>query len=130
MAAPLLGGGAHPPLDDIAHIVQLALTPVFLLSGVGTLLNVFNTRLARVSDHSEHVADLLDAGPSAADAARLNAHLARLRRRIVALDTAIALGAWAGRRPVPRRSRCSSGRCATVRWRPGWWSCSGWRWSA
>ena len=96
MATPLLGGGAHPPLDDIAHIVQLALTPVFLLSGVGTLLNVFNTRLARVSDHSEHVADLLDANPGVEAAARLNAHLARLRRRIVALDTAVALGGVGG----------------------------------
>ena len=40
------------PLDSIAHVIQMALTPVFLLSGIGTLLNVFNTRLARVSDIS------------------------------------------------------------------------------
>ena len=30
-------------LDNIAHIIQVALTPVFLLSGIATLLNVFST---------------------------------------------------------------------------------------
>jgi hypothetical protein len=33
------------PLDTVAHIIQVALTPVFLLSGIATLLNVFSTRL-------------------------------------------------------------------------------------
>jgi len=42
------------PLESVAHIIQVALTPVFLPSGVGTLLNVFATRLARVTDHMEH----------------------------------------------------------------------------
>ena len=34
------------PLDNIAHVIQVALTPVFLLSGIGALLNVVRTRLA------------------------------------------------------------------------------------
>ena len=42
-------------LDTIAHIIQVALTPVFLLSGIATLLNVFSTRLARVADRIETV---------------------------------------------------------------------------
>ncbi|TXM89720.1 DUF2721 domain-containing protein, partial [Methylobacterium sp. WL122] len=46
-------------LDGIAHIIQVALTPVFLLSGVATLLNVFGARLARVSDQAERVSGLL-----------------------------------------------------------------------
>ena len=96
MADPSMGLGAGVRLDDVAHIVQVALTPVFLLSGVGTLLNVFNQRIARVSDHSEHVSDLLKAGPDAGSEVRLAAHLARLRRRLVALDAAIALGGVAG----------------------------------
>lgn len=37
-------------LDTIAHIIQVALTPVFFLTGIATLLNVFSTRLGRVSD--------------------------------------------------------------------------------
>lgn len=88
--------GAPPRLDDVAHIVQVALTPVFLLSGVGALLNVFNQRISRVSDHSEHVSELLKAGPDAGTAALLDAHLARLRHRLFALDAAIALGGVAG----------------------------------
>jgi hypothetical protein len=47
-------------LDTIAHIIQVALTPVFLLSGIATLLNVFATRLARVGDKVEVVTKALD----------------------------------------------------------------------
>lgn len=85
------------PVDTIAHVIQVALTPMFLLSGIGTLLNVFNTRLARVSDHSEHTSDLLAANPGGAEAALLRRHLRRLRARVVlALDLSIALGALGG----------------------------------
>src|SRR5215472_4478963 len=38
---PLLSlGNAATPLDLVAHIIQVALTPVFLLTGIATLLNV------------------------------------------------------------------------------------------
>ncbi len=84
------------PVDTIAHVIQVALTPMFLLSGIGTLLNVFNTRLARVSDHSEHTSDLLAANPGGAEAALLRRHLRRLRARVLALDLSIALGALGG----------------------------------
>ena len=83
-------------LDSTTHIIQVALTPVFLLSGIGTLLNVFNTRLARVADHSEHAADLLSADPDRPDAALLRRQLRRLRQRTVALDLSIALSAMGG----------------------------------
>ncbi len=83
------------PVDSIAHVIQVALTPVFLLSGIGTLLGVFNTRLARVSDHAEHASTLLKDCEDA-EAAVLLAHLRRLRRRTVALDVAIALAALGG----------------------------------
>jgi len=84
------------PLDGVAHVIQVALTPVFLLSGVGTLLNVFNTRLARVTDHMEHSEELLLANPDGPQAAVLRSHLHRLRRRTVALDIAVTLGAIGG----------------------------------
>ncbi len=83
-------------VDDVAHSIQVALTPVFLLSGIGTLLNVFNQRLARVSDHTEHVASLLAADPSGEDAHRHVAHLVRLARRTLALDASILLAAVGG----------------------------------
>ena len=84
------------PLDNIAHVIQVALTPVFLLSGIGALLNVFNTRLARVSDHVSHTADLLAADPQGEDSALMRRHIRRLRRRVLALDAAIVLAALGG----------------------------------
>jgi hypothetical protein len=47
-------------LDTVAHIIQVALTPVFLLSGIATLLNVFSTRLARVADRVDAVSRALE----------------------------------------------------------------------
>jgi hypothetical protein len=84
------------PLDSIAHVIQVALTPVFLLSGIGALLNVFNARLARVSDHVSHTADLLAADPQGEDAALMRSHIRRLRCRVLALDAAIVLAALGG----------------------------------
>ena len=84
------------PLENVAHVIQVALTPVFLLSGIGTLLNVFTTRLARITDHMEHAEELLRTQPGSQDAATLRGHLHRLRRRTFALDVAVALGAIGG----------------------------------
>jgi len=83
-------------VDDIAHIVQVALTPIFLLTGVGTLLNVFNTRLARVSDHDQHLGELLRANADEETRRWLQRHAARLQLRLCALDAAVALTAIAG----------------------------------
>jgi hypothetical protein len=83
-------------VDSVAHVVQVALTPVFLLSGVGTLLNVFNTRLSRVSDHREHIEELLRGELDEAEGARLRAHLRRLQHRTNVLDASVVLGAIGG----------------------------------
>jgi len=74
----------------------VALTPVFLLSGIGSLLNVFNTRLARVSDHAEHAAELLEQDTEGPDANLMRSHLRRLRHRTLALDAAIVMTAIGG----------------------------------
>jgi len=71
-----------------AHVVQTALAPVFMLSGIGTLLNIFATRLARVGDQ----VDLLAA--EACDAA-VSFRLRSLRRRSQALDLAVLTAAIA-----------------------------------
>jgi len=39
-----------PESNDVASAIQLALAPVFLLAGVGALLNVMTGRLARIID--------------------------------------------------------------------------------
>ncbi len=82
-------------LDTVAHIIQVALTPVFLLSGIATLLNVFSTRLARVADRVEAVSKAL-AGADADAATALSVQLAYLHRRSLALDVAVVLGAVGG----------------------------------
>jgi hypothetical protein len=93
---PIISAMASDTIDNTAHLVQIALTPIFLLTGAATLLNVFNTRLARVSDHHEHIAELLRAGPDENEIARLLAHDVRLRRRLLALDAAVSLSALGG----------------------------------
>ncbi len=83
-------------LTDTAHVIQVALTPVFLLSGIGTLLNMFNLRMSRVADHAEHVSDLLEKETDEPKAAKLYAHMTRLQRRTSVMDTAIVLGGLGG----------------------------------
>jgi hypothetical protein len=39
-------------VHDIARVIQLALAPAFLLTAVGSLLNVFANRLVRIVDRS------------------------------------------------------------------------------
>ena len=39
-------------LGDIGHVIQLAITPVFLLTAVGTLINVLVNRLGRSVDRA------------------------------------------------------------------------------
>jgi len=43
---------ADPNISVIAHVIQLAVAPVFLLTGVGALLSVMTNRLARVIDRA------------------------------------------------------------------------------
>ncbi|MEP6943386.1 MAG: DUF2721 domain-containing protein [Betaproteobacteria bacterium] len=46
-----------PTTGVIAHAIQLAIAPVFLLTGVAGLLSVMATRLARVIDRARHLED-------------------------------------------------------------------------
>ena len=81
-------------LDLVAHVIQVALTPIFLLSGIATLLNVFATRLARVADVVAQITKAMEqADPDQCE--DLVRQLLRLRRRSIALDAAIVLGAIA-----------------------------------
>jgi hypothetical protein len=41
---------ADPSITTVAHVIQLAVAPVFLLTGVGTILNVMTSRLSRIID--------------------------------------------------------------------------------
>jgi hypothetical protein len=76
-------------LEAAARVVQLALTPVFLLSGIAALLNVFASRLGRVADQ----ADVLS---KASKEEVRDSRLRLLRWRSRALDWAVVLAAMAG----------------------------------
>ena len=39
-----------PALNDIAHVIQLAIAPVFMLTAIGTVTNVLAGRLGRAVD--------------------------------------------------------------------------------
>ena len=67
-------------LDLVAHIIQVALTPIFLLSGIATLLNVFSTRFARVADRAEQITKALEEAETDDNGNRI-AQLNHLRRR-------------------------------------------------
>src|SRR3954454_3868299 len=44
-----------PAVNEIAHLISLAIAPVFLLAGIGSILNVLAQRLARVGDRARRL---------------------------------------------------------------------------
>jgi hypothetical protein len=78
-------------VESVGRVIQVALTPVFLLSRIASLLSVLSTRLARVADRVGALADQLEAdGP--VDRRKLWRRLASLRRRSHVLDAAVMMG--------------------------------------
>lgn len=76
-------------LEAAAHVVQLALTPVFLLSATATLVGVFAARLARVADRA-HTLSQEGTAPMRDEL------LTVLRSRLRALEVAVVLSALSG----------------------------------
>jgi predicted MFS family arabinose efflux permease len=44
-----------PQAADVAHLIQVALTPIFLISAIGVTLNVMTSRLARIVDRARNM---------------------------------------------------------------------------
>ncbi len=78
------------PVTGIAHSIQLAVAPVFLLAGIGGLLGVLTNRIGRIIDRSRKLQDQF---PSSAEAqhAELRDELGLLARRARLINGAIAL---------------------------------------
>ena len=74
---------------SIAAVIQLSIAPVFLLAGIGAILNVMTQRLARVIDRARSVEAALEAGEGAAATARHRRELAALSRRMTLVNAAI-----------------------------------------
>ena len=75
---------------DIAHTIQLAVAPVFLLAGIGSILNVLAGRLARIIDRSRQLALEFTPNDHPDHAAQVR-ELRLLDRRIMLANMAIFL---------------------------------------
>jgi hypothetical protein len=76
---------------DIAHAIELALAPVFLLSGIWVFLGVLASRLARIVDRARTMEQELRL-PEAHDADRIRSQLQSLSKRARYINIAITLG--------------------------------------
>ena len=79
-------------ISDIGHVIQLAIAPVFLLTGVCTMLMVLTNRLARIIDRTRTLEDRLDAAPNDAHMDELDV----LYRRWHLINFAITLSTACG----------------------------------
>lgn len=73
----------------VAHVIQLAVAPVFLLTGVGAILNVMSNRLGRIVDRARQL-ELKLAAAEGADRAELERRLRTLSGRARLVGHAIA----------------------------------------
>jgi len=81
---------AVPNAIQIAQSIQLAVAPVFLLSGVGIVLTVLTNRLARVIDRARKLEDA-GANTSGTDLRDRQEQLRTLGRRARLLNRAITM---------------------------------------
>lgn len=75
---------------DIAHLIQVALTPIFLMTAVGVTLNVLTNRLARIVDRARNLENSLNR-PEVVAPAGAHRQLEVLARRSVYINAAITL---------------------------------------
>jgi hypothetical protein len=76
---------------DVAHLIQVALTPIFLISAIGVTLNVLTSRLARIVDRARAMENELCRPDYRADGRDLHAALPVLARRARYINAAITL---------------------------------------
>ena len=85
-----------PELADIAHVIQLSIAPVFLLTGVASFLGVLTNRLARIIDRARaleamlHNANERERAEAESELGALSLR-ARLINRSISLATLCAL---------------------------------------
>jgi hypothetical protein len=83
-------------ITPVAHVIQLAVAPVFLLSGVGIMLTVLTNRLARVVDRARTVEKTASQAqptelPALQNDLRVLVRRAHLMNRAITLCTICAL---------------------------------------
>lgn len=85
-----------PQIIDIAHSIELAVAPVFLLTGVATTLTVLTNRLGRIIDRARWLESARPAGSGPSGEAALEelrtlSRRARLVHRAITMATSCAL---------------------------------------
>ena len=79
-----------PSVNGIAHIIQLAVAPVFLLTGIGAILGVMTNRLGRIIDRARVLESSMEKlSPELLSG--LRSELATLSRRAKLINSAITL---------------------------------------
>jgi hypothetical protein len=80
-----------PQAADVAHLIQVALTPIFLISAIGVTLNVLTSRLARIVDRARAMENEVCRPDYLAGGRDLHAALGVLARRARYINAAITL---------------------------------------
>jgi hypothetical protein len=76
---------------DIAHLIQVALTPIFLMTAIGVTLNVLTNRLARIVDRARKLESSLIRSEPPIGGGDMHAQLRVLARRARFINAAVTL---------------------------------------
>lgn len=76
-------------ISAVAHVIELAVAPVFLLTGIGALLGVMTNRLARIVDRARTLERR--SAVTAAQVGEIEGELSTLSRRAKVVSLAIGL---------------------------------------
>jgi len=80
-----------PQAADVAHLIQVALTPIFLISAIGVTLNVLTSRLARIVDRARAMENEVSRPDYQTGGRDLHAALSVMARRAGYINAAITL---------------------------------------
>jgi uncharacterized protein DUF2721 len=80
-----------PQAADVAHLIQVALTPIFLISAIGVTLNVLTSRLSRIVDRARAMETEVCRPDYQAGGRDLHAALSVMARRARYIYAAITL---------------------------------------
>jgi len=83
--------GVDLQTENVAHLIQLALGPVFLISGVGITLSMLTQRLARIVDRARTLEDRRELTTDQGRLKVIDKDLRAILRRARYINSAIAL---------------------------------------
>ncbi len=88
---PLVTNPDVKAVVDIAHLIQVALTPIFLMTAIGVTLNVLTNRLARIVDRARTLEDCVIRAEPSYGGRDVHTQLRVLARRAQFINASITL---------------------------------------